>query len=207
MHNISAPSNAEWPQRPEFDAMPASLKQTGEWAPHAPGDYLFKLGDAPLRMYFVTRGEVRLRRHSPDGAEIVLQRARRNFLAEASVDARHYHCDAVAVEATQTLSFPVASFRHSIAECALFRERWISHLLREVRRSRAQCERLTLRSAAARVLHCIDSEGNDGRLRLAQPKKAWAAELGLTHEALYRTLSKLRQDGKIAWDGETVYRL
>jgi len=158
-------------------------------------------------MYFVARGEIRLRRHSPDGGEIVLQRARCNFLAEASVDAKLYHCDAVAVEAAQTLSFPIASFRQSIAECSSFRDRWISHLLREVRRSRAQCERLTLRSAAARVLHCIDSEGSEGRLLLAQPKKAWAAELGLTHEALYRTLTKLRQDGKIAWEGETIYRL
>lgn len=187
--------------------MPVTLRNAAEWCQFSVGDYIFNLGDEPLRLFFVVQGEVRLRRYSPEGTEIVLQRARNSFLAEASIESKSYHCDAVAVESTVTLNFPMQVFRRSIAECSLFRERWMSLLLREVRRSRIQCERLTLRSAAARVLHYIDSEGSDGRIVLMQSKKAWAAELGLTHEALYRTLSSLVKDKKIVVDGEAVYRI
>lgn len=62
---------------------------------------------------------------------------------------------------------------------------------------RARCERLTLHRAAERILHCIEVEGEQGRLRLLQTRRAWAAELGLTPEALYRALSSLRTAGRI----------
>ena len=71
-------------------------------------------------------------------------------------------------------------------------------LAAEVRKLRAQCERLSLRSAADRIAHYIEAEGRDGRLELRQTKKAWAAELGLTHEALYRALTGLQRAGRIA---------
>lgn len=187
--------------------MPPSLRTEAEWRQFSARDCLFNLGDEPQRLFFIVQGEVRLRRYSPEGAEIVLQRARNSFLAEASIESKAYHCDAVAVEASVTLSFPMQAFRRSIAECPLFRERWMSHLLREVRRSRIQCERLSLRNADARVMHYLDSEGSDGRITLMQSKKAWAAELGLTHEALYRTLSSLVKEKKIVIDGDTVHRV
>ncbi len=40
----------------------------------------------------------------------------------------------------------------------------------------------------------LESEGSDGSVSLTQTRKAWAAELGLSHEALYRTLKKLQAD-------------
>jgi CRP-like cAMP-binding protein len=39
---------------------------------------------------------------------------------------------------------------------------------------------------------------------LTQTRKAWAAELGLTHEALYRTLRRLAEQGAIAVDGTRI---
>lgn len=77
----------------------------------------------------------------------------------------------------------------------------MAHLAGEVRRLRAQCERLSLKGASARVLHCIETEGNRGRLHLTQSRKAWAAELGLSHEALYRALAKLAAEGVLAVKG------
>ncbi len=74
----------------------------------------------------------------------------------------------------------------------------------ELRRARAQSERLGLRSAKDRVLHYLETEGQSGRVRLAQSKKAWASELGLSHEALYRTLSEMQKSGQIAVDGRSV---
>lgn len=77
-------------------------------------------------------------------------------------------------------------------------------LAREIRRLRAQSERLTLNSASDRILHYIETEGEDGRIVLDRTRKVWATELGLTHEVLYRTLRKLREDGAIVIDGRQI---
>jgi CRP-like cAMP-binding protein len=63
---------------------------------------------------------------------------------------------------------------------------------------RSQCERLALRGATDRIEHYIEAEGNNGRLELSRTRKAWAAELGLTHEALYRALARLQRSGRIS---------
>ena len=54
-----------------------------------------------------------------------------------------------------------------------------------------------MNSAAERILHCLEFEGADGEFLLTQSRKAWACELGLTHEALYRALKSLRSKGVI----------
>lgn len=60
---------------------------------------------------------------------------------------------------------------------------------------RANAERLSLRTARERVLHFIETEGERGVVNLGQSKKDWAAELGLTHEALTACWRKWRTAG------------
>lgn len=207
MRDTTFHSPGEWPARPAFEAMPDFLKGAAEWRCFAPSEYLFRLGDRPQRVFYVAEGEARLRRYSPDGSEIILQRAKLSFLAEASLESPRYHCDAVAIDPIRAISFPMLVFRKAFEECPAFRTQWISHLMRELRRSRAQCERLTLKTATARVMHFIESEGRDGRLELTHSRKTWAAELGLSHEALYRTLAQLQKTGKIVLEGNAVVLL
>jgi CRP-like cAMP-binding protein len=95
------------------------------------------------------------------------------------------------------LGFPIEPFREALRDDGKFRAFWMMRLAREVRSLRAQCERLSLRSAADRIEHYIEAEGDNGRIVLRRTRKAWADELGLTHEALYRTLASLRQKGRI----------
>ncbi len=196
-----------WPERPEFLAMPPWLRAAAGWKRYPKEALLFAIGETPKAIYFIAEGEARLRRHSPEGQEMVMQRARQSFLAEASLESPAYHCDAVASVAVRALSFPVAEFRRALAECPNFRHCWTAHLCREVRRARAQCERLGLRSAGARILHYLETECADGQLRLCQTRKAWAAELGLSHEALYRALAQLSRQGILRVDGAVIERL
>jgi CRP-like cAMP-binding protein len=107
----------------------------------------------------------------------------------------------VAAADGRLLAFPVRAFREALEGDAAFRDAWMAQLAREVRKLRARCERLSLHGAEARILHAIESEGTAGTLVLAQSRKAWAAELGLTHEALYRTLARLQAAGTLAVDG------
>ncbi len=148
-------------------------------------------------MLWVLDGEVRLVRRSRNGAEIVLQRAYAGFVGEASLDSSRYHCDAVAATASRLLALPIDPFREALRKDEKFRAFWMTRLAREVRSLRAQSERLSLRSAADRIKHYIEAEGSNGRVELRQTRKAWAAELGLTHEALYRTLANLQQTGTV----------
>lgn len=157
---------------------------------------VFSQGDRPKAMFFVLAGEVRLVRRSRSGGEIILQRSRHGFLAEASLDHPLYHCDAVAAEPSSVLAIQRDAFRNALA-VEDFRDRWIAHLARELRRVRAHSERLSLRTARERVLHFIETEGERGTINLDQSKKDWASELGLTHEALYRTLAKMEKRGEL----------
>lgn len=157
---------------------------------------LFARGGRPQAMFFVLAGEVRLVRRSTSGGEIVLQRTRHGFLAEASLDQPTYHCDAIAAEASRLLAIPRAAFSDALAG-GDFRGMWIAHLARELRRMRVHSERLSLKTARERIVHFIETEGDQGTIELKHSRKDWAAELGLTHEALYRALARMKTSGEL----------
>lgn len=160
---------------------------------------IFRRGDRPRDIFVVLSGEVRLVRRSRSGGEIVLQRAHQGVLAEASFDQPAYHCDAVAAAASRLLAIPRKAFVSALAVAA-FRDAWIAHLARELRKARAHAERLSLKTARERIVHFIETEGESGAIDLHRSKKDWAAELGLTHEALYRTLARMEKDGELVVD-------
>ena len=167
------------------------------------GEQLFRMGAEPRDMLFLLRGEVRLTRLSPDGGELLLQRVRHGFIAEASLYARNYHCGAVAAGDGESIAFPRGAFRTAL-DAEPFRTRWLSLLSDEIRTLRARCERLALNGTAARILHYLRSEGVDGVVHLSHSRKSWAAELGVSHESLYRTLASLRRSGRIRIDGNRI---
>lgn len=185
---------------PALTHMPLALRQAAKRTDLKQGDPVFRAGDSVSAVIYLLSGELRLVRRSRQGTEIVLQRTRGGFFAEASMESGHYHCDAVAAEAGELLRFPARPFREALAHDATFRNAWIAHLAREVRRLRTQCERLSLNGAEERILHYLESEGSNGAVALTQTKKAWAAELGLSHEALYRALRRLEEQKVIHVD-------
>lgn len=183
---------------PELAALPANLRGQAVMISAATGETVFRIGAQPRRMLWVVDGEVRLVRRSRNGAEIVLQRAYAGFLADASLESPRYHCDAVAATDSRLLGLPIGPMRDALRRDEKFRTYWMMRLAREVRSLRAQCERLSLHSAADRIEHYIEAEGKGGQLALRQTKKAWAAELGLSHETLYRALASLMRAGRIS---------
>ena len=198
----------DWPalaaEHPELAHIPPALREAARLTECLAGATLFRQGGRPKAMYFVLDGEVRLLRRTRGGAEVVLQRSRGGFFAEASLDSKAYHCDAVAAAACRLLAFPMDAYREALDRDAAFRNAWMALLAREVRRLRARCERLSLHGAADRIRHAIESEGTSGTLILVQSRKAWAAELGLSHEALYRALARLQAEGGLVVEGERL---
>ena|SRR3990172_3934074 len=183
--------------QPALATVPANLRAIADRLEFETGETLFRLGDRLKGVFCIVAGEVRLIRRARNGAEIVLQRARGGFFAEASIGTGQYHCDAVTAEPATVLRFPAQAFRAALASDETFRDAWLAHLAHELLKSRAQCERLGLKSATRRIVHYIESEGADGMVTLTESRKAWAAELGLTHEALYRALRRLQASGTL----------
>ena len=186
-----------------FAALPQRFRADVTFRRLEKGDAIFRRGDRPRMMFAVLSGEARLVRMSPTGGEVILQRSRCGLLAEASLDQPRYHCDAIAVLPTCLACLPRSRFREALADDA-FRSSWTTHLLQELRRVRAQSERFSLHAARDRIIHYIEAEGEKGRVVLSQSKKDWAAELGLTHEALYRTLTLMVRAGELRVDGRSV---
>jgi len=190
--------------QPALACIPSALQALAECWQIDAGQILFRIGDPVHSVFAVITGEVRLIRRGRNGTEVVLQRSRGGFFAEASLGSKVYHCDVLAAEKGAVLRFPARAFRTALDDDAVFRDTWMTHLAREVRKLRAQCERLSLHGVADRILHYIESEGSDGAVTLSQSRKAWATELGLTHEALYRTLRKLQTEGTLDIDGDRI---
>jgi CRP/FNR family transcriptional regulator, dissimilatory nitrate respiration regulator len=124
-------------------------------------------------------------------------------IGEVLVGLGAYHCDAVAGARSTMLSIPRAVIREAL-KGHRFGTAWRTALSRELRRLRAQCERLSLKTAQERIVHYIETEGENGAVVLGQSKKQWAAELGLTHEALYRSLAEMEKAGLVRTDGRTL---
>jgi CRP-like cAMP-binding protein len=162
------------------------------------GQTVFARGETPERVFWIEQGEVRLQRASAEGRLIVLQRVRQGFLAEASLQASSYHCDAWVAHDGQAWSFARAPLLAALAESSPLALWWATRLAQQLREARLRCERLSLHTARERVLHALETEGHDGVLALPALRKDWADELGLTPEALYRTLAALQREGVVA---------
>lgn len=159
------------------------------------GALLFETGRRPASMHFVSDGEVVLQRLGEDGELVVLQRTRHGFVGEASLQSERYHCDAVAVTDATVTRIPRQALLDALRSDAAFALRWIGMLNQEVRRLRQQCERLSLHTVEARLLHLVRTEGGATGLPLGAGLKMLAREIGVTHEALYRSVAALSKRG------------
>ena len=157
------------------------------------GTLLFKTGKKPVWMFYVLSGEVTLERLSQQGDSVVLQRTRHGFVSEASLQSPKYHCDAVVVANSEIIQIPIQTLADALSMDPAFAGRWINMLNQEVRRLRLQCERLSMKSVKDKILHLINTEGKNGEYQVNTGLKSLAGELGVTHEALYRTLAALEK--------------
>ena len=155
------------------------------------GQFLFHLGDPVRLMHVVRSGMVRLTRHQRDGTAVVLRGSGPgSILAEASLYAEAYHCDAVAASATRVLVSARADFHAHLRRTPAFAEAWASHLAHELQHSRTRAEILSLKTVAARLDAWI--VWRDGLVPAKGEWRALAGELGVSPEALYREMARRR---------------
>jgi len=182
------------------DVLPPSLEARSVVRVLVPGELLFSQGDRTAAIYKVESGRLRLIRRTVDDHLVILHTARRGeFFAEASLFAEAYHCDAVAAAQSRVRIYPKAMMMDALRTDSALAEAFMARLARQLQELRARMELRNIRSARDRVLqyrrlragaHGL-SIGIEGQLQDI------AAEIGMTREALYRTLAALEAEGHL----------
>lgn len=154
------------------------------------GKVLFRREDRITSMYFVRSGEVALERPLADGTALALHVATAgNSLAEASLFAETYHCDAVARSHAQIATMSRAVFLSRLRENPSAALSLIETHAKEVQSQRARIEILRMRRVADRLDAWLELHG--------EPEKGeWirvADQIGVSSPALYRELAKRRR--------------
>lgn len=180
--------------------LPGPLTGLAEVRTLGPGELVFRSGSAARHVHFLAQGRVTLSRFGPQGEPVAIHVAQTGeYFAEASLHSDRYHCDAVVVVPSVVASIPSPGLRELLCRDPEFAMQWVAILSRQLRQTRARVERLSLKGAADRVRHLllIEGKGAAHRYTVRGSVKDLAAELGLTHEALYRTLAAMERDGVI----------
>jgi CRP/FNR family transcriptional regulator, dissimilatory nitrate respiration regulator len=150
------------------------------------GQYLFHQKDRVEWIFLVESGEARLVRQHRNGGVVVLQRAQTgSFLAEASLFATRYHCDAIATTSVSVRVLPRSAMKKLFETKPDFAIAWTAHISDEVRHARLRSEILSLKSVSERLYAW--TVANEG----FPPKGTWksvAQDIGTSPEALYREI-------------------
>lgn len=164
------------------------------------GESLFRVGDRTAGVYEIAAGRVRLARVDRSGHEVVLHVAGAgDTIAEASLYSPHYHCDAIASTDAVVRLYPKAAVLSAFAQNAALAQAFTAMLARQVMSLRTRVEQRNIRSARERLWHYLSANADAAgrQVTLHGTLKDLAAELGLSHEALYRTLAALERSGAI----------
>jgi len=105
-----------------------------------------------------------------------------------------YHCDAIGTQSGQAIMLPIESLKDALTD-SKFSLKWVQLLSKEIMRLRTQSERLSLKDIRSKLIHLIETEGKQGVLTLQSNYKSMASEIGVSHEALYRTMTVLEKEG------------
>ena len=185
---------------PIDDWLPSAVRAAAIERALTAGEAVFRLGDKASGLCEVVSGRVRLARVDRAGHETILYVAGAGeTIAEASLFSPVYHCDAVASSAATVRAYPKAAVLAAFDKNPKAAQAFTATLARQVMNLRTRIEQRNIRSARERLRHWLHiNAGTDGRtVVIAGTLKDIAAELGLTHEALYRNLAVLERHGEI----------
>jgi CRP/FNR family transcriptional regulator, dissimilatory nitrate respiration regulator len=164
------------------------------------GQVLFRGGQRTAGLYNVIAGAVRLVRVDRAGREAVLHTASAGeTLAEASLFAATYHCDAIAMTDAVVRLYPKAVLLAEFERDPRAAQVFMAMLAHQIMNLRTRLEQRNIHSAHDRILHylALNTGADERTVKLTGTLKNLAVELGLTHEALYRTLADMAAAGEI----------
>jgi CRP/FNR family transcriptional regulator, dissimilatory nitrate respiration regulator len=173
----------------------------------ARNELLFRQGDKVTAIYFIEEGRLRLERRTFDGRLLILGTTPANeFFVEAALFSEVFHCDAVAAEPSRVRVYPKATVLSALRTDPASAMSFLAHVAHQVIELRHRLELMKVRSAKERLMLYLDSNAAaDGcTVKLRGQLQDIANDLGLTREALYRTLAGLERAGAIERAGDRI---
>lgn len=167
---------------------------------HPSNSLIFCQNDPATHVFVVESGQVVLERTTLNGKNVITSTANPgSSFAEAALFASHYHCTARTTCESEITHFPkqfVMEILRSNSGQALA---YIHFLSTQVMDLRTRLEIYNTPSAEERVLQFLQvyADSQSSEYRYEGTLKNLSMSLGLTHETLYRTLSKLEKNGSI----------
>ncbi len=191
----------------ERNWLPASVRAAGIERSLEAGQSLFRQGSRTVGLYEILDGRVRLARVDRSGRETTLYSASAGeTIAEASLFSPTYHCDAIASTSAAVRLYPKAQMLAGFQRDPRAANAFMAMLARQIMSLRTSLEQRNIHSARERIRHylTVNRGANERSVPLPGTLKDLAANLGLTHEALYRTLSRMQKDGEIERLGSEI---
>ena len=167
---------------------------------------LFRQGEPTTSVFLIRRGRLRMVRNLASGDRITIHTGRAGELfAEGALFSDVYQCDAIAAEPTRVCACGKAAMLAAIRDSPATMFALLERVTHSLHHARAMRELRNIRSADDRVLqHLQLSASKDGAVVFDRPLLEVAEDLGLSHEAYYRSLATLVRAGAIKRTGRTI---
>lgn len=170
----------------------------------AAGDVVMRAGDKVSAIYAVESGRIALSRHG----SMVHVADPGTLFGESGLFAETNPVDAVAMGPAVVLAYAQAQVLLHLRAHPDINLAFSAYLARRLNAARARIELGKLKGAEDRVTAFLTQAGAaQGWIKVGQPLSHIAADIGLTHEAFYRTLRKLVDKGRLERQGRRGFWL
>jgi CRP/FNR family cyclic AMP-dependent transcriptional regulator len=178
------------------------------------GETIFHQDDPAATIHVIKNGQVKINTTSPEGGEIILAiLTDGDFFGELSLlDEGPRSANAIAMEATQTLTLQHADFLEVMSKHPEMMKSVMSYLVNRVRRADHRMEDAIFLDLPARLakrlLELAQKRGvrtdNGIEIGLRLTQQDLAAAVGVTRIAINRQLGKLQDMGLLSIEGQRI---
>ncbi|MDJ0568301.1 MAG: Crp/Fnr family transcriptional regulator [Pleurocapsa sp. MO_192.B19] len=182
-----------------LERLSVELQNRATYQDIAAKQILFQQGETADAIYFLLEGQIRLATFTEEriiNHYFVL--AGESF-AEIALFSATYVCSAIADFPSRVAAIDKELFRQALDEYPDLANIYMSQLTDRYKTVKTLLELRSIRSARERLLQYLTHQIEPDRrtVILQRPLKYLAIELGLSVEALYRTISRLQSEGVI----------
>ncbi|MEM7757801.1 MAG: Crp/Fnr family transcriptional regulator [Cyanobacteria bacterium P01_A01_bin.40] len=182
-----------------FEELPAELQNIATYKDIAAKQIIFQQEETSKSIYFLLEGQLRLVSFTQERIINHLFIRPGESFAEVALFADTYLCTAIADIPSRLAVIDKEVFHQALRNLPDLATLYINQLIYRFKTIKTLLDLRSIRSARERLLHylLLKVESSSRTLVLQHPLKDMAIELGLSTEALSRTLARLQEEGMI----------
>jgi len=187
------------------------LKKNHTSQSYKKGEIIFKEGDKPSGLIWLSEGKVKIFKMSLEGKEQILHifGPGEPFGEVPVFHGQPFPANAVALVKSKLLFFPRREFVNLVTDNPSLALNLLAMLSLRLRRFAHQIESLSLKEVPGRLasylVYLAEEQGTSDQVTLDIPKGQLASLLGTIPETLSRIFAKMTEEGLIRVEGRTIY--